>query len=95
MLEYNIGFGNLISEEELDSDPNQFFLALGEHNDQLYAFVKIKDDALVYRDRNILRLDLSDHLRLTFTGQDKLVKNIVLTSIEPVSYTHLTLPTKA
>ena len=83
VLEYNIGFGNLISEGELDSDPNQFFLALGEHNDQLYAFVKIKDEALVYRDRNILRLDLSDHLRLTFTGQDKLVKNIVLTSIEP------------
>ena len=42
VLEYNIGFGNLISEEELDSDPNQFSLALGEHNDQLYALLESK-----------------------------------------------------
>ena len=56
---------------------------LGEHNDQIYALVTVKDDALVFRDRNILRLDLSDHLRITFTGQDETIKKVVLTMTEP------------
>ena len=83
VLEYNIGFGNLDSTNESDPSLNQFHLALGEHNDQIYALVTVKDDALVFRDRNILRLDLSDHLRITFTGQDETIKKIVLTMTEP------------
>ena len=83
VLEYNIGFGNLDSVNESDPSLNQFDLALGEHNDQIYALVTVKDDALVFRDRNILRLDLSDHLRITFTGQDETIKKIVLTMTEP------------
>ena len=83
VLEYNIGFGNLDSSSESDPSLNQFHLALGEHNDQIYALVTVKDDALVFRDRNILRLDLSDHLRITFTGQDETIKKIVLTMTEP------------
>lgn len=83
VLEYNIGFGNLDIGEEVDPSLNQFYLALGEHNDQIYALVTVKDNALVFRDRNILRLDLSDHLRITFTGQDETVKKVALTMTEP------------
>ena len=83
VLEYNIGFGNLGIGDEIEPGLNQFYLALGEHNDQIYALVTVKDDALVFRDRNILRLDLSDHLRITFTGQDETVKKIALTMTEP------------
>ena len=83
VLEYNIGFGKLDSVSESNPPLNQFDLALGEHNDQIYALVTVKDDAQVFRDRNILRLDLSDHLRITFTGQDETIKKIVLTMTEP------------
>ncbi|MBT7369850.1 MAG: hypothetical protein HN816_04330, partial [Gammaproteobacteria bacterium] len=83
VLEYNIGFGNLAIGDDTDPGLNQFYLALGEHNDQIYALVTVKDDALVFRDRNILRLDLSDHLRITFTGQDETIKKIALTMTEP------------
>jgi dedicated sortase system histidine kinase len=83
VLEYNIGFGSLDTGADVDPGLNQFYLALGEHNDQIYALVTVKDDALVFRDRNILRLDLSDHLRITFTGQDETVRKIVLTMTEP------------
>ena len=83
VLEYKIGFGNLIDSSDAPETINQFHLALGEHNDQIYALVTIRDDALVFRDRNILRLDLSDHLRITFTGQDGTIKKIVLTMTEP------------
>ena len=83
VLEYNIGFGNLSNSDGSASDLNQFYLALGEHNDQIYALVTVKDDSLVFRDRNILRLDLSDHLRITFTGQDENIKKVVLTMTEP------------
>ena len=83
VLEYNIGFGKLDSANESDPPLNQFELALGEHNDQIYALVTVKDDAQVFRDSNILRLDLSDHLRLTFTGQDEMIKKVALTMTEP------------
>ena len=83
VLEYNIGFGNLDVDDGAEPGLNQFYLALGEHNDQIYALVTVKDDALVFRDRNILRLDLSDHLRITFTGQDETVKKVALTVTEP------------
>jgi two-component system, OmpR family, sensor histidine kinase ChvG len=83
VLEYSIGFGTLDGVDETDPLLNQFYLVLGEHNDQIYALVTVKDDALVFRDRNILRLDLSDHLRITFTGQDETIKKVVLTMTEP------------
>lgn len=83
VLEYNIGFGNIDDKNKSGPRTNQFFLTLGEHNDQIYALVKVKDESLVFRDRNILRLDLSDHLRITFTGKDESIKKVVLTMTEP------------
>ncbi len=83
VLEYNIGFGSVDIETADTTETNQFYLALGEHNDQIYALVTVKDDALVFRDRDILRLDLSDHLRITFTGQDESIQKLALTMEEP------------
>ena len=48
-------------------------LLLGEHEGQLYGFVQVVDQRIVYRAQNILRLDNSDHLRLNFiptNGED-------------------------
>ncbi len=62
---------------------HHFYLSIGEHNDQLYALVTVRDEKLVFRDRNILRLDLSDHLRLTFTDKDETIRKVVVTMTEP------------
>ncbi|MGI9323396.1 MAG: ATP-binding protein [Pseudomonadales bacterium] len=77
ILQYRIGFG-----ADEDTAKSQFYLSLGEHNDQLNALVTVADNSLVFRDRNILRLDLSDHLRITL-GQGSDVQKIVITSAEP------------
>ena len=94
LLEDNIGFGNLEgsnAEGAEDSDTQKMFhLTLGEHNDQIYALVTVRDNTLVFRDRNILRLDRSDHLRITYTGQDETIKKMVVTMTEPgVTSTYL------
>ncbi|MCB1645077.1 MAG: hypothetical protein KDI36_06470 [Pseudomonadales bacterium] len=83
VLNYNVSFGSSDEEEESAQIPNQFYLVLGEHNDQVYALIQVKDDKLVFRDRNILRLDLSDHIRITFTGQSGEVRKLVITMTEP------------
>lgn len=86
ILSYNVSFGVDLIDDTEDSEqrvPNQFYLVLGEHNDQVYALLQVRDDALVFRDRNILRLDLSDHIRITFTGQNGDIKKMVVTMTEP------------
>lgn len=77
---YTVSFGN---KKQSDKKSNQFDLVLGEHNDQLYVLANILQDKLTYRDRNILRLDLSDHIRITFTDQSGDVKKLVITMTEP------------
>ena len=47
-----------------------FDLVLGEKADQLYGYLRIKDDRRVYRDAETLRLDTADHVRLTFIRTD-------------------------
>jgi len=62
---------------QLDGD---FRLLLGERADQLYAHLKIKDNNLVYRDPEYLRLDNADHLRLNFikaSGEDGRLSRII------------------
>ncbi len=83
VLDYNVSFGSQEPAGSSAAGPNQFHLVLGEHNDQVYALIQVKDDKLVFRDRNILRLDLSDHIRITFTGQTGEIKNLVITMTEP------------
>lgn len=79
--DYTLSFSESLVAD--DHPANRFDLLLGEHRNQLYAFVSVTDDHLVYRDRNILRLDASDHLRLTFTGQNGDIRRLVITMTEP------------
>jgi len=43
-------------------------LLLGERSDFLYVHMRIKDDRLVYRNPEFLRLDNADHIRLNYIG---------------------------
>ena len=82
ILDYNVSFGSspiASSSRAL----NQFYLVLGEHNGQVYALVQVIDDQIVFRNRNILRLDLSDHIRLTFKDSQGETRKIVITATEP------------
>lgn len=47
-----------------------FQLLLGERADQLYAHMRVKDQSLVFRDPDYLRLDNADHVRLDFIKND-------------------------
>src|SRR4030095_138058 len=55
-----------------DRRPNDgaFELALGERGGQLLVFMRIYDDALIYRDPGSLRLDASHHIRVSFIQTD-------------------------
>jgi len=54
-----------------DARPDgDFELLLGERAGQLYAHLRIKDDSLVHRDPDYLRLDNADHIRLSFIRAD-------------------------
>ncbi len=58
-----LSFGSPAGTQDADFD-----LLLGERADYLYAHMRIKDDLLVYRDTEYLRLDNADHIRLNFIG---------------------------
>ena len=76
VLEHRVGFGGLNLQDADPAIPNQFYLVLGEHNDQIFT-------RLVFRDRDILRLDLSDHVRIEFTGQDGEIRRFVINMTDP------------
>jgi len=83
VLDYNVAFGVSELSDGGAKGVDQFYLVLGEHKDQVYALVQVKDDHVVFRDKNILRLDLSDHVRVTFTGKNGEVHKLVITMTEP------------
>lgn len=45
-----------------------FQLLLGERGNQLYAFLRVRDDSPVWRNVNLLRLDNADHIRLSYVN---------------------------
>lgn len=47
-----------------------FALSLGTRPEQLYAYMEIADDVRVYRDRDVLRLDNADQVRISFLKTD-------------------------
>ena len=79
---YKVSFSDSPSASG-DIPPSSFDLLLGEHNDQIYALVMVKDDKIVYRDKNVLRLDQSDHIRITYTGLSGEIRRLVVTATEP------------
>lgn len=72
---------NTENQNTIDTEP--FGIILGEHNDQINALIQVEDDSVIFRDNNILRLDQSDHIRITFTGKDGTSKRFIITMTEP------------
>ena len=67
---------SLLFGDSTNSEDGSFGLTLGERNGFLYAHLNIIDYARVYRDPDYLRLDASDHIRLSFIqpdGQDRVL----------------------
>jgi len=60
-----------------------FNLVLGERAGQLYVFMSIKDDKIVYRNPAYLRLDTSDVIRLNFIRDDGEDGRVVITFPAP------------
>lgn len=82
VLDFNVGFGQTSLADPATGAPNQFYLVLGEHKGQVYALVQILDDSLIYRDKEILRLDLSDHIRVTYSDANNQIQKLVITATE-------------
>lgn len=57
-------------------------LVLGEQVNELYGFLRIKDDVAVYRDLSELSLDTADHVRLQFTNAQGELSRVALTYSE-------------
>lgn len=83
ILDFAVKYGDTQMTEDTEQRQSNFSLLLGEHKDQIYALVTVEDDSITFRDRNILRLDLSDHIRITFTGLDGKIKKMVISATEP------------
>ena len=56
--------------EDGEARDGSFNLVLGERDGNLYGFMKILDDARMYREPTSLRLDNADHVRLSFIRTD-------------------------
>ncbi len=83
LLDFAVRYGEVSGVENTEQLQSSFSLLLGEQRGQIYALVMVKDDSVTFRDRKILRLDLSDHIRITFTGIDGQIKNMVISAAEP------------
>lgn len=83
VLDYRIGFGGFAPQDASNEKPKSFYLVLGQHNEQIFTVLQVNDDHLVFRDRNILRLDMSDHIRIEFTGPDGTTERYVITMTDP------------
>ena len=80
ILDFDLQFGE---EPEQTEAGTQFYLLLGEHNELVYVLARIIDDQLVFRDSTILRLDVSDHLRLNYTDALDQDRKMVITMPAP------------
>jgi two-component system, OmpR family, sensor histidine kinase ChvG len=64
--------------EASQGDPLQFRLMLGEHNRFLYLYFRVLDDFVVLRDKEGLRVDRSDSLRLSLINRDGVFERYVI-----------------
>ena len=58
-------------------------ILLGERADYLYGHMQIRDDRIVFRDSDYLRLDNADHIRLNFIRNDGVDGRVSLVFQEP------------
>ncbi|HKI73545.1 MAG TPA: hypothetical protein VJ998_02820, partial [Pseudomonadales bacterium] len=82
VMKYAVSFGDPTASPA-NPNPSNYDLLLGEHNDQIYVLVMVTDNKIVYRDKNVLRLDQSDHIRITYTGVSGEVRRLVVTMSDP------------
>ncbi|MDG2091325.1 MAG: proteobacterial dedicated sortase system histidine kinase [Gammaproteobacteria bacterium] len=59
-------------------DPLSFRLMLGEYNRSLYAYLRVIDENVVMRNRESLRIDRSDNLRLGLVNREGIFENYVI-----------------
>jgi dedicated sortase system histidine kinase len=62
----------------LTGDPLSFRLMLGEYNRSLYAYLRVVDENVVLRDRESLRIDRSDNVRLGLVNREGVFENYVI-----------------
>jgi dedicated sortase system histidine kinase len=63
-------------------DPLSFRLMLGEHNRSLFIYFRVLDEHVVLRDREGLRVDRSDSLRLSLVNRDGVFERYVIAPYE-------------
>ncbi len=63
---------------DLLGDPLSFRLMLGEYNRSLYAYLRVIDENVVLRNRESLRIDRSDNLRLALVNREGVFENYVI-----------------
>ena len=66
-----------------DGPDASFELTLGEQANQLFVFLRIKDDISVYRDLSELTLGTADHVRMQYTANTGEVAHMLLTFSGP------------
>lgn len=66
----------------LSGDPLSFRLMLGEYNRSLYAYLRVIDENVVLRNRESLRIDRSDNLRLALINKEGVFENYVIAPYE-------------
>ena len=59
-------------------DPLSFRLMLGEHDQSLFIYFRVLDEYVVLRDREALRVDRSDSLRLSLVNRDGVFERYVI-----------------
>ena len=59
-------------------DPLSFRLMLGEHDNNLFVYLRVLDEFLVYRDPEGLRVDRSDSIRLSLENSDGIFERYVI-----------------
>ena len=74
-----------------DTGDASFQLLIGERAGQLYLYLRVQDPDLVYRNTEYLRLDNSDHVRLSFIRPDGDDGRIGLVFTEPGALTAYTM----
>lgn len=76
---------------EPGSPDASFQLLLGERGGQLHLYLRVRDRELVYRDPEYLRLDNTDHVRLSFIRPDGEDGRVSLVFAEPGDITAYTM----
>lgn len=78
------GLEHLIySKNKKPSDFFKFSHQLGIWTDYLYTIFDVTDKNIVYRQKNSLRLDLSDHLKISIEDQQGAIRHYIVTTDTP------------